>query len=103
MVFVEEVATTINSTDIVAVMDGSKTFFVTAISSDPSGGNITWTILSPNEDFFHYIYGEGLTPATKQTVTLHLADGEDASTGAVVDNYLKTVTTSVCTRKKKLF
>ena len=77
-----------------------KTFRVTAVSSDPTGGSITWTVLPSGEHSIFYIFGDGLTPATKQTVTVQLADGVDASTGAVVDNDSKTVTTSVCTGKK---
>ena len=78
-----------------------KTFRVTAVSSDPPSGSITWTFMPSEEDFFMvYIIGEGLTPATKQTVTVQLADGVDASTGAVVENDSKTVTKSICTRKK---
>ena len=80
-----------------------RTFRVTAVSSDPTGGSITWTVLPKEEHFMFFIMGNRLTPATKQTVTVQLADGVDASTGAVVDNDSKTVTKSFCTRKKHFF
>ena len=50
-----------------------------------------------------YIFGDGLTPATKQRVTVQLADGVNASIGEVFENDSKTVTKSICTRKKHFF
>ena len=106
MVLLEGTSTTTTTADLVAAMDHTyswKTFRVTAVSSDPSGAPILWTFMPTEEDFMFYIFGEGLTPATKQTVTVQLADGVDASTGAVVDNDSKTVTKSFCTREKHFF
>ena len=106
MVRLEGTSTTPTTADLVAVMNHThlwKTFRVTAVSSDPTGHSISWTFLPLGEHFIFYIFGDGLLPATKQTVTVQLADGLNASTGAVVENESKTVTKSICTRKKHFF
>ena len=103
LVHLNGTSTTPTTADLVAVMNqtqSKKTFRVTAVSSEPTGGSNTWTFLPSKEYLIFFIYGQGLTPATQYTVTVQLADGVDASTGAVVDNDSKTVTTSVCTGKK---
>ena len=106
VVRLEGTSTTPTTADLVAVMNYTnswKTFRVTAVSSDPTGGSITWNFLPGEEHFMFYIFGGMLTPATKQTITVHLADGVDASSGAVVDNDSKTVTKTFCTREKPFF
>ena len=106
MVLLEETSTTTTTSELVAVMNHTqsrKTFRVIAVSSDPTGESITWTFLPSEEHFMFHISGDGLPPATKQTVTVQLADGVNGSTGAVVENESKTVTKSICTRKKHFF
>ena len=93
---------TVNAAVLTAQMDGTKTFKLTSVTTDPTGAPIAWTP-SPdvgNEAATFDISGASLTPATRHTVTLQLEDGVDSTTGTPVSNAGKSVELGVCTCKK---